>query len=396
MSKKIQVMAILLCTLLLSTGCMFGWDIGGDSSNQSEEATGSIVLEATEVKNVILFIGDGMGPEQVKFGEIIKDNKLSFQEFPYSTTVNTNSLDGLGGYTTTDSAAAATALATGVLTTNGRVGLGPEREAPLETIMDFAQTLGKRTGVITTEGLNGATPMGFSSHAVDRSLGRNLLEEAAKTSGINFFASDATDDLNCFTKAGYSVISGLDMYDVVKEDEKIFCNMMIKAGVEEDNETYETFHETVATALDFLSQDEDGFVLMAEGAHIDHGGHNNDIDYMVEELLAFDQGVEAALEWAKGRTDTVIIVTADHETGDLHLRDGITKYNYRDMETANGFEYETLYYYWGTTGHSDAHVGFYVNGKNIKFNRYSQFNDESLIKNTDVFIIMKDLLENKI
>ena len=117
--------------------------------------------------------------------------------------------------------------------------------------------------------------------------------------------------------------------------------MMIKAGVEEENETYETFHETVATALDFLSQDEDGFVLMAEGAHIDHGGHNNDIDYMVEELLAFDQGVEAALEWAKGRTDTVIIVTADHETGDLHLRDGITKYNYRDMETANGFEYET-------------------------------------------------------
>ncbi len=79
MSKKIQVMAILLCTLLLSTGCMFGWNIGGDSSNESEEATGSIVLEATEVKNVILFIGDGMGPEQVKFGEIMKENKLSLE-----------------------------------------------------------------------------------------------------------------------------------------------------------------------------------------------------------------------------------------------------------------------------------------------------------------------------
>ena len=278
MRKILKWSATLLGLMLLSTGSFVGCGTNGGNSVSTGE-NGPIVLEATEVKNVILFIGDGMGPEQVKFGEIIKESKLSFQNFPYSTMVDTNSLDGFGGYTTTDSAAAATALATGVLTTNGRVGLGPDRDVHLETIMDVAQGLGKRTGVITTEGLNGATPMGFSSHAESRNLGRQLLEEAAKSSGINFFASDATDDLNCFTKAGYSVISGLDMYDVVKEDEKIFCNMMIKAGVEEENETYETFHETVATALDFLSQDEDGFVLMAEGAHIDHGGHNNDIDY---------------------------------------------------------------------------------------------------------------------
>ena len=395
MNKKFQVVATLLGVMLFSTGCAFGGNTGDDSST-SVEPGGKVVLNATEVKNVILFIGVGMGPEQVKFGEMMKEEKLSFQEFPYFTTMDTTSSDGLGGYTTTDSAAAATAMATGVLTTNGRVGYGPERDVPLETIMDVAQGLGKRTGVITTEGLNGATPMGFSSHAVDRNLWRNLLEEAANTSEINFFASDATEDLNYFSKAGYSVLSGLDMYDVAKEDEKVYFNMKIKAGVEDDNEMYETFHETVATALDFLSQDKDGFMLMAEGAHIDHGGHNNDINYMVEELLAFDQGVEAALEWARGRTDTVIIVTADHETGDLHLRDGITKFNYRDMTTVNGFDYETLYYYWGSTGHSDANVGFYVNGKNIKFNRYSQFSDETLIKNTDVFNIVKDLLENKI
>ena len=395
MNKKFQVVATLLGAMLFSTGCAFGGNTGDDSST-SVEPGGKVVLNATEVKNVILFIGDGMGPEQVKFGEMMKEEKLSFQEFPYFTTMDTTSSDGLGGYTTTDSAAAATAMATGVLTTNGRVGYGPERDVPLETIMDVAQGLGKRTGVITTEGLNGATPMGFSSHAVDRNLWRNLLEEAANTSEINFFASDATEDLNYFSKAGYSVLSGLDMYDVAKEDEKVYFNMKIKAGVEEDNEMYETFHETVTTALDFLSQDEDGFMLMAEGAHIDHGGHNNDINYMVEELLAFDQGVEAALEWARGRTDTVIIVTADHETGDLHLRDGITKFNYRDMTTVNGFDYETLYYYWGSTGHSDANVGFYVNGKDVKFHRYSQFSDATLIKNTDVFSIVKDLLENKI
>ena len=224
MNKKMQMMASLLGAMLLSTGCT-GWNINSDGSSELGEASGPIVLSATEVKNVILFIGDGMGPEQVKFGEIMKESKLSFQEFPYFTTVDTTSLDGLGGYTTTDSAAAATALATGVLTTNGRVGYGPERDVPLETIMDIAQGLGKRTGVITTEGLNGATPMGFSSHAVDRNLWRNLLEEAAETSNVNFFASDATEDLNYFSKAGYSVLSGLDMYDVAKEDEKVFFKL---------------------------------------------------------------------------------------------------------------------------------------------------------------------------
>ena len=138
MNKKFQVVATLLGAMLFSTGCAFGGNTGEDSST-SVEPGGKVVLNATEVKNVILFIGDGMGPEQVKFGEMMKEEKLSFQEFPYFTTMDTTSSDGLGGYTTTDSAAAATALATGVLTTTGRVGYGPERDVPLETIMDVAQ-----------------------------------------------------------------------------------------------------------------------------------------------------------------------------------------------------------------------------------------------------------------
>ena len=230
MNKVFKLTAALLGVMAFSTTGLAG--CGGNSGNDAGQENGPIVLNATEVKNVILFIGDGMGPEQVKFGEIMKESRLCFQEFPYFTTMDTTSLDGLGGYTTTDSAAAATAMATGVLTMNSRVGLGPDRDAHLETIMDVAQGLGKRTGVITTEGLNGATPMGFSSHSEDRNLWRQLLEEAANSSEINFFASDATDDLNYFTKAGYSVISGLDMYDAVKEDEKIYCNIPIKANVD--------------------------------------------------------------------------------------------------------------------------------------------------------------------
>ena len=388
--------------LVLALGMLTAM-VGCDNADNFESSSsgpaipeGPIILEADEVKNVILFIGDGMGPEQVKFGEIMKESKLSFQEFPYFVEMDTNSIDGDGRFVTTDSAAAATALATGTLTTNGRVGMAPTSDDELETIMDIAKNMGKRTGVITTENLNGATPMGFSGHADSRNSTKTLLDSAAR-SGIDFFASDVTGNRNYFTDNGYTVLAYLEQYETYKQDAKLFCNMQIKAGVEEDNQTYETFHETVATALDFLSQDSDGFVLMAEGAHIDHGGHNNDIDYMVEELLAFDLGVEAALRWAYGRTDTVVIVTADHETGDLHLRDGITKDNYRDMgASADGFSYETLYYYWGSTSHSNAEVGFYVNGKNIDFAAYSYFEKDFMIKNTDTFKIMKALLENKI
>lgn len=351
---------------------------------------GPVILEANEVKNVILFIGDGMGPEQIEFGEIMKEAPLCFQEFPYMTQLNTDSVNGV-----TDSAAAATALATGTLTSNGRVGISPDSEDPLTTIMDVAQSMGKRTGVITTEELHGATPMGFSSHATARGQSKALLSGAAD-SGINFFASDLTSGVTDFKKSGYSVINFLEEYEDVEKEEKVYCNFMIKPIVEEDDTTRTTFEKTVETALDFLSQDKDGFVLMAEGAHIDHGGHNNDINYMVEELLAFDEGVQAAIQWAKGRKDTVILVTADHETGGLLLHDGITKDNYRDMGSVDGFDYSTKYYSWTTTGHTATYVNLYVNGKDVDFKSYSEYSSSEMLKNTAVFTIMKDLLENKI
>ena len=382
------ILALGMLTGLI--GCNKKVEDGSSSSDTSEEAYSTVTLEADVVKNVILFIGDGMGPEQIDFGAIMKESPLRFQEFPYMTQLNTDSVDGL-----TDSAAAATALATGTLTSNGRVGFAPDSEEPLTTIMDIAKGMGKSTGVITTETLNGATPMGFSSHATARGQTNTLLSGAA-VSGIDFFASDLTSKINDFKTEGYSVINFLKDYEGVKDEDKVYCNFKIKPTVEEDDAMHTTLEDTVETALDFLSKDEDGFVLMAEGAHIDHGGHNNDIDYMVEELLAFDEGVQAALQWAKGRTDTVVIVTADHETGGLTLYDGITKDNYREMVGFDGFTYGTKYYSWSTTGHSQTYVNFYVNGKNIDFKAYSQYERSELMKNTATFYIMKDLLENKI
>ena len=128
---------------------------------------------------------------------------------------------------------------------------------------------------------------------------------------------------------------------------------------------------------------------MAEGSHIDHGGHGYDIAYMLDELLAFDDGVRAALEWAKDRDDTVIIVTADHETGGLTLKEDATQEQMREVYV---YKMANNCYSWGTKGHTSTDVMCYINGADIDFKQYS-FGTNGRIKNTDVFEIMKTLLE---
>ena len=154
------------------------------------------------------------------------------------------------------------------------------------------------------------------------------------------------------------------------------------------------FNKVVTEALEYLSKDEDGFFLMAEGSHIDHGGHNNDMTYMLQELLAFDDAVRAVLEWAQGRDDTVVIVTADHETGGLELKDSaFTALNF--LETVSydsGMTYVPKHYAWTTKSHSSTDVNLYINGANIDFRNYS-FGSNGRIKNTDVFKIMKGLMQ---
>jgi len=341
--------------------------------------------EVTTAKNVILMIGDGMGPTQIEAGELYKGEKLTMQGFPYMTKVETRSANAL----VTDSAAAATALATGTRTKNSMVGRDTNGN-DLTTIVDVASSLGKRTGVITTEEIYGATPMGFSGHSNSRDLQSELVKSAVASSNVNFFACNLLGEkyVNHFAEGGYETIEYAEnISDATSE--KVFGSYIIEPKAEEmwAKGAMVGFDRLVTEALEYLSQDEDGFFLMAEGAHIDHGGHNNDITYMLEELISFDNAVKAVLEWAKGRDDTVVIVTADHETGGLTLHDGVT---HEDMLLA--YEGERIGYDWTTTGHTDTDVNFYVNGANINFAQYS-FGTADRIKNTDVFEIMKALMK---
>ncbi|MBQ3019502.1 MAG: alkaline phosphatase [Clostridia bacterium] len=371
-------------SLALAGAVCFSLVSCGSKGGKDENKT--IILEnVTTAKNIILLIGDGMGPNQVTVGEIFKGEKLTMQKFPYATKVETRSANSV----VTDSAAAATALATGVRTNNGVVGKNDALE-DLTTIVDIAHGLGKRTGIIATEELTGATPMGFSGHAGAREQAPALIQSAAESSNVNFFGSyliDSSYEL-LLDNNGYEKIRELD--DVSEaEGEKLYhtCIIDAKAPSMSDSIAETALDRLVVEALDYLSQDEDGFFLMAEGSHIDHGGHDNDIKYMIDELMAFDDAVQAALEWAEGRDDTVVIVTADHETGDLQLYDGLNQETLMEAYNGNG---NSEYFNWWSTGHSAADVWCFINGADVDFSQYS-FETDELIMNTDVFRIMCDL-----
>ena len=363
----------------------------GETTVQEENTSPIILNDVTKAKNIIMMIGDGMGPQQIKAGELYKGETLAMQVFPYKTTVETRSASDK----ITDSAASATALATGKRTTNGMVGKD-QNYLNMETIVDIASGMGKSTGVITTEELYGATPMGFSSHAYNRNDTKCLLETAATTSNVNFFASYTMTSENqaIFTNAGYTSVAVEDISEATSD--KVFGSYMIRADAPSmsANANRVALNKVVYEALEYLSKDEDGFFLMTEGAHIDHGGHNNDMTYMLSELLAFDDAIQTVLEWAEGRDDTVVIVTADHETGGLELKESAyTALNF--METVSndgGMTYVPKHYAWTTASHSATDVNLYINGANIDFKNYS-FGVDGRIKNTDVFKIMKQLLQ---
>lgn len=377
-------------TLALATAMALSMVACDGKKHDPDKDVDIILKNVTQAKNVILMIGDGMGPQQIKAGELYRGEKLTMQKFPYMTKVETRSASD----SVTDSAAAATALATGVRTNNGTIGKNPLGEN-LETIVDIAKKLGKRTGILATEELNGATPMGFSSHADARGMTKELLETAVESSNVDLFASYLVDSKynSTFKKAGYKK---LDYVDDISETtaEKVFGSYLVLADYEsmQAEGAYTAFDRLVTEALEFLSKDEDGFFLMAEGSHIDHGGHNNDFNYMLEELLAFDDAVKAVLNWAKDRDDTVVIVTADHETGGLFLEEEVTHQDIVDIYEGKLDVFEASEFYsWSTTGHTATDVNLYVNGADIDFAKYS-FGDMQRIKNIDVFQIMKYLM----
>jgi alkaline phosphatase len=323
-------------------------------------------------KNVVLFIGDGMGPEQVKAAGIYAngaEGTLVFETFAYQTEATTYSASS----EITDSAASATAMATGRKVNNGVVSLAiPGDGAALTTMLEYFQEAGKSCGLVTTTNITHATPACFGAHRKSR------YDDAADI---------AADYLNLtrpqllfgggWDEAGPKVAADAG-YLVVRNREELFAidtenSGRVSGQFGEGHLPHEIdglgdlphLGQMTAVALTILDNDPDGFFLMVEGGAIDHAGHDNNLEDNILETVEFSRSVKAALEWAKGRGDTLIVVTADHETGGLKVFTNNGKGELPDVS-------------WSTGKHTAADVPVYATGPGAQ-----SFAER--IDNTDIF-----------
>jgi alkaline phosphatase len=304
-----------------------------------------------EPRNVIIFIVDGMGPAQIGLGRAMKGSPLAVDGIPWRTkgTLDPDSLEGV-----TDSAAGATALASGVETNNGWLGMvpGPDGPVSVPTALELAEDRGKATGMITDSYVTDATPGAFAAHVTSRGQYEAIATQTA-AQGVEFlfggglrqggvgpllgqpgvtYVDDAAE-MNAYVASGaagpvYGFFDSWNMvYNVDREEEGVVT-------------VDPTLPQMTSAALSTLSRDPDGFFLMVEGGLVDWAGHARDAASMGNEMIETDQAVQVAYDWAKQRTDTLILFTADHETGAFKMSN-------RTDVTALRRQSATTEYMWG-------------------------------------------------
>ena len=274
-----------------------------------------------KAKNVILFIGDGMGPSQVSLTRLSiggTNHRLSFENFPITGIVFNHSAQNLY----TDSAAAATAWAAGVKTKNGYLSVDPEKKF-LPTIPELLSTKGYLTGLVATSSITHATPAAFYAHIKSRSKHKKIAQMLVESDvaialggGSEFFKLPLSDKQIHFIDNGNS----LDQDNLIKHSRVL--GLFAEDGLDR-RLAPPTQLKMTEKALDFLdkkSSNCSGFFLMSEGSQIDWAGHDNNVQYMLSEFRDFDDSVAAAIEFAKNDKHTLILVTADHATGGLVLQ----------------------------------------------------------------------------
>jgi alkaline phosphatase len=324
------------------------------------------LAQSKKLKNIILIEGDGTGLSQVSAAQFFKDGPSNYDRFPVIGLIKTSASSDL----VTDSAAAATAFATGKKTYNGAIGVTPD-SIPVPTLIEIVSEKGWKTGIVVTSTITHATPACFYAH-VDN---RNNHEEIASflpTSDVDFFAGaglkyfnerkDGLNLLKTFEEEGFTIET-----ETLKDFEKAE-----KLGFLLAPESMPTMlqgrgnflQEASELALKRLTND-NGFLLMVEGSQVDWGGHDNDADYVISELIDLDNTIGAILDFAEKDGETLVIVTADHETGGFTL-------------AAKDGDYNSIVPTFSTKNHSATMVPVFAFGPGAE-------NFGGIYENTEVF-----------
>ena len=306
------------------------------------EATLLPQLADAKVRNIILFIGDGMGLSHLtaaRINSLGPDGRFHLDRMPVTGLVTTHAIDNL----ITDSAAAGTALASGVKTTNGSIGVDSSG-ASHPTILETARDAGMSTGLVTTTYITDATPATFAAHVRNRSMKDEIALQLLNArvnvlfgEGDHFYPkSDARsvrkDNENPLVLAkelGYTIVENKDALDSTKANFLLglfpdLTTDRMKSGLQSPAQT-PSLAELTAKALEVLNRNDKGFFLMVEQEGVDMGSHVNREDYFIHHLNRLDEAVKVGLDFAARDERTLVLVTADHETGGVNIIGGAQK-----------------------------------------------------------------------
>ena len=317
MKTRRLLVILLFATAIFATSCC------SKTENQTANA---------KPKNIIVMIGDGMGTAQVYSLYLTKQDTIAFERFPYTGFSITKSASN----EITDSAAGGSAIANGTKTTNGMVGMNPD-SIPMPSMLELFAEQGKKTGVVVTCSVTHATPADFIAHNINRNNNEEIALEISEKEGLDvlfgggrkYFTErkDSLDLLNKMWEKGWNI------YDSLPQIEDNNARTMVLASrrhLPEAPKRCDFLPKATAKALEMLDN-EKGFFLMVEGSQIDFACHANDSATLVEEMIDFNKTINVVLDYAEKDGNTLVIVTADHETGGLSFIDPDKNYTRTDF-----------------------------------------------------------------
>lgn len=403
-SMKKAALATAATALLASTV------IATQATNQAAAAA------PAKTKNVILFVGDGMGTAQrnaIRLATVGEKGSLAMDAMPYAGLIHTSSTVPV-----TDSAASATAYASGVKTYNGAIGMDADKKS-VPTIMEYAKQAGKSTGVVTTSQITDATGAAFGAHVEDRSKQSDIALQLLTKSKVDVllgggedfwypagnpgkFQDEPAEDPSekskgtqgnlvdkakqlgynyVYTKADLQKAKGGKLLGLFANEE------MFQQKPEGEGDIYNpvvSLQEMTKKAIDTLSSNKNGFFLMVEEEGTDEFAHQNNAKMTIKSGQELDKAVQVAKDYAKKNPDTLVLVLADHETGGFSIEevndsdesgDGISK---EDGPFAIANSKQNFVVDWTTSGHTAVDIPITAMGRNADL-------FTGIYENTEVF-----------
>ncbi|MDP4164109.1 MAG: alkaline phosphatase [Bacillota bacterium] len=353
--RKLSRLVLMMIALLSCSG--FRFESLHTSRGIVEDRFSESAVLQSKPKNIIFMIGDGLGIGQMEIARLFeygKEGRLFFQTLPHTGLVLTYSANNF----VTDSAAAATALATGKKTNNGMIGITPDgKEA--DSILDLFKNDGKKTGIISTNTVTDATPAAFTASVQNRWAGQGEIArqqfenkiDVLLGGGASIFSPEhqkGIDLVQRFRQAGYSVATSREQLLSTKGDRILGLfhpsYMTFKQDREELGSQEPDLTEMTKKAIETLSKGKKGFFVMIEGARIDQSAHSGDIASIWKETIEFDEAVKYAVKWAEKQGDTLVVVTADHETMGISAPDPLNIGAYKNLKVTPEYMATKLIY----------------------------------------------------